>query len=59
MTLTETLNDATGKRRYYLDGKRIPRTKAVTLKDGHDQDSFLTTMRDGIIRHQSCLRKRS
>lgn len=59
MTLTETLTEATGTRRYFLDGKRISRAMVVALKGDHDQDSFRTIFSKGVTRQFSCLRKRT
>lgn len=63
MTLTETLNGATGVKRYYADGKRISKSKYDEYGNawGMIRDSFTSSTyrnRKGelIRRHAQCVR---
>lgn len=57
MQLCETVNERTGARRYYADGKRISRALIVAIKGDHILDTFETVIRGKTIRHYSCARK--
>lgn len=57
MQICETLNNATGARRYYADGKRISRALLVAIKGDSRLDCFQTVTRGTVTRHYCQARK--
>jgi len=56
MQLCETVNNVTGARRYYADGKRISRALIVAIKGDSRLECFQTITRGAMTRHYSIAR---
>ena len=59
MNATETVNTRTGKRRFYLDGRRVTRLTMDEAKHGRGLDSFITKVRGDLTQHRCSIRKGS
>lgn len=53
----ETINEATGCRRYYLDGLRVSAAKFRATKFMATLDSFITRRERGLVKHFCCVRQ--
>lgn len=53
----ETINEATGCRRYYLDGLRVSAAKFRAAKFMATLDSFITRRERGLVKHFCCVRQ--
>lgn len=51
MEILRTENTRTGARRYYLDGRRVTRSRMDAAKLWRRLDTVYTTIRNGTIRH--------
>lgn len=57
LSACETINEATGSRRYYLDGIRVSAAKFSAAKFMATLDSFITRRERGLLKHFCCVRQ--
>lgn len=57
LSACETINEATGCRRYYLDGLRVSAAKFRAAKFMATLDSFITRRERGLVKHFCCIRQ--
>lgn len=51
VALLETVNESTGKRRFYVDGRRVSYGVMGEIERNSTLSALQTTIREGVIRH--------